>query len=266
MSAIKVNCDLHVHTNISSCGDPESTAALCLGAAKKQGLKSVGFANHCWASHLPGASDWYKVQDVDHVLKIKDELSSCPKDVRAYVGCETEYIGNGIAGMDKETAKLFEFVLIPANHFHMAGFTVPQDLGSGGPAAVRELLYRRFLEVTDLGFGTGIVHPFTPLGFIDWEEEIMAGFTPSQFETCFKAAASAGLGIEIHHDAIECKKALGESGFSNLYINMISSAREAGCKFFFASDAHHPSRMTGYDRLGALADLCGVTQDMIVGF
>jgi histidinol phosphatase-like PHP family hydrolase len=264
MALLKVNCDLHVHTNLSKCGARDAVAAGCLEAAKKQGLKSIGFANHCWASHLPGASDWYKGQDVEHVLKIKDELTSCPKDVKVYVGCETEYIGNGIAGMDKETAGRFEFVLIPANHFHMTGFTVPGDLGSGGPAAVRELLYRRFLEAVDLGFGNGIVHPFTPLGFEDWEEEIMAGFTPAQFETCFKAAASAGLGVEINSCVVECKKALAVSGFSNLYINMISAAREAGCKFFFGSDAHHPDRMTGYDEMARLAEICGIDDTMLL--
>jgi histidinol phosphatase-like PHP family hydrolase len=99
---------------------------------------------------------------------------------------------------------------------------------------------------------------------MEWEEEILSGFTPAQFETCFKAAASAALGIEVHHSAIDCQKALGESGFSTPYIHRISAAREAGCKFFFASDAHHPAKMVGYDRLGALAGLCGIDETMLL--
>jgi histidinol phosphatase-like PHP family hydrolase len=264
MPALKVACDLHVHTNISKCGAPEATAESCLEAAAKEGLKIVGFSNHCWANHLPGASDWYKGQDVEHVLQIRSEIPSPPGNVRVLIGCETEYIGNGVAGMDKETTALFDYVLIPANHFHMRGYTVPEDLGAGGPGAVRELLYRRFLEAVDLGFGTGIVHPFGPLGFMDWEEEVMSGFTRAQYETCFKAAASAGIGVEIHHMAIECKAALNAEGFSTLYINMLSTARECGCKFFFASDAHTPKNMNGYDRLGQLAGLCGIDEGMIL--
>jgi histidinol phosphatase-like PHP family hydrolase len=158
------------------------------------------------------------------------------------------------------------YVMIPANHFHMTGFTVPSDLRDQGPKAVRELLYRRFMETVELGFGTGIVHPFIPLGFMDWEKEILSGFTPARYETCFTAAASAGIGIEIQGAVLESKADTNERGFSNLYRDMFSAARECNCKFFFGSDAHTPEKIKKglYDRLGQFAGLCGIDESMFL--
>lgn len=265
-AGIRVTRDLHIHTNLSKCGDPSSTAAACVLAAEKAGLTGIGFANHCWASQIEGASDFYQGQDLEHVLKIKDELAALATGLQVWVGCETEYTGSGRAGMNRELAGRLDYVFFPASHFHMSGYTVPEDLRSRGPCSVRELLYRRFLEVTELGFGTGIVHPFFPLGFDDWEEEVLSGITRRQYETCFTAAKQAGLAIEIHHSAVESRSAVNESGFSSLYIDMLTSARDCGCSFFFGSDAHNPVNIKGetYKRMGELAGICGIRENMIL--
>ena len=167
-----VTWDLHVHTTISRCGKEGASVENILESAEKLGLKTIGFSDHCWASEIPGASPWHQGQDVEHVLQIKNML---PKDtgIRILVGCETECIGNSVVGLNRELAENFDFVWLPANHFHQRGFVVPPNLGEGGPKAVSELLYSRFLEAVELGFGTGIVHPFIPLGFLNWEEDIL---------------------------------------------------------------------------------------------
>jgi histidinol phosphatase-like PHP family hydrolase len=259
-----VECDLHIHSNLSKSSRPESTVENCLAAAKSQGLKIAGFSNHCWAAHLPGASEWYQSQNEEHALSFRDQIPADTGGLRVLTGCETEYIGNGVAGMDRETARRFDYVLLPANHFHMKGFAVPDNLGDGGPKAVRDLLYRRFLEVTELGFGTGIVHPLEPLGFSDWEQEILSGFTRAMYETCFKSAVSAGLAIEIDNSAVGNKTALNEKGYSSLYLEMFSIARQCGCKFFFGSDSHHPDQICGYRQMAEFAELCGIDETMLL--
>ena len=259
-----VTCDLHIHTNLSSCGDNSATAASCLEAAEKQGLKTLGFADHCWASQLPGESPWYRGQDIEHVLKIEEQIPDNTRGIRVLKGCETEYIGNGISGLNKELSKIFDFVWLPANHFHQKGFVVPENLEAGGAKAVSELLYRRFMEVTELGFGAGIVHPFVPLGFLEWEADILKGITDAQYETCFKAAASAGLAIEINSYTAECKTSPSENGFSALYLKIHTMARDCGCKFFFGSDAHHPGKICGYDRMAKFAEVCGIDNSSLL--
>jgi histidinol phosphatase-like PHP family hydrolase len=259
-----VECDLHIHSNLSKSSRPEATVENCLAAARARGLKTAGFSNHCWAAHLPGANDWYRSQTAEHALSFREQIPSDTGGLRVLTGCETEFLGKGLAGMDRETAARFDYVLLPANHFHMKGFVVPENLGDGGPGAVRELLYRRFLEVTELGFGTGIVHPFEPLGFRDWEEEILSGFSRAMYETCFKNAASAGLAIEIDKSAVDNKTALNEKGYSSLYLEIFSVARHCGCRFFFGSDSHRPGEIEGYDRMAEFAGLCGIEEDMLL--
>jgi histidinol phosphatase-like PHP family hydrolase len=253
-----IDQDLHVHTNLSRCGKSEATVENCLAAAEKQGIKTIGFANHCWAAEMPHESPWYRGQNIEHVLSIRGQLPDDTRGLRILVGCETEYIGNGIAGLNKELAGRFDFVWIPANHFHQKGFVVPGELGSGGPGAVAELLYRRFMEAVDLGFGSGIVHPFRPLGFLEWEGEILDRISDIQYENCFKAAVSAGIAVEIGAYTGDCKTGSAPNGFSSLYLRIYTIARECGCKFFFGTDAHHPDAITGYDRMAAFAESCGI--------
>jgi predicted metal-dependent phosphoesterase TrpH len=64
-----VDHDVHIHTNLSSCcHDPAMDAAAVIERARRLGLTTVGFANHMWDAAVPGASDCYAPQDVDHVL------------------------------------------------------------------------------------------------------------------------------------------------------------------------------------------------------
>ena len=256
-----VTQDLHVHSSLSKCGSVEATVENMLKAAEKQGLKTIGFSDHCWAKELPGVSSWYSGQDIDHVQKIREGIPADVKGVNILVGCETEYIGGGISGMNRELSQCFDFVWLPANHFHQKGFVVPEDLGAGGPAAVSELLYRRFMEAVNLGFGNGIVHPFVPMGFLEWEADILNGISHAMYENCFRSASQANLSIEIHTHAVTCDTCIASNGFSSIYLAIYTIARECGCKFTFGTDAHHPDRLSGYERMGKFAESCGINRE-----
>ena len=130
---MKIEHDFHVHTHLSSCSsDPKATVENYLRLAKDRGLKLIGFANHFWDSNVPGASEWYKPQDFDHIMKIKDEIPQDTLGVKILIGCETEYCGDGKVGITKEVAKQLDFVLIPISHLHMEGFVRDKSITSPG--------------------------------------------------------------------------------------------------------------------------------------
>ena len=180
-----IDHDAHVHTVQSACcGDPAATAANVIARAAETGLKTIGFANHLWDRAVPGASDWYAPQDLEHVLTIRQEIPADTRGVRVLVGCETEYCGGGKVGISREAARQLDFVLIPFSHTHMKGFVVP---ASTTAADLPALLTQRFREVVGLGLATGIAHPFVPLAFMDHLDEIMAAVTDGDLEDCFGA-------------------------------------------------------------------------------
>lgn len=230
---IAVMHDIHIHTSLSSCADPGAELSDYAPAIKEANLSAVGFANHLWDSAIPGASDWYKPQNIEHVLRLKEELKNYDfGSTKVYFGCETEYIGNGVVGMHPDNAGLFDYILAPPNHFHMAGFTRPENLTA--LSGVRQIMIERFLEICDIDFAFGLVHPFVPLGYEAKGEELLHGFRDEDFERCFKYAAKKNKYIEINLGIFRYmdKYQLTE------YKRLMTIARICGCKFFLGSDSH----------------------------
>ncbi len=246
--------DIHIHTSLSSCSSTD--LALYVPEIRKRKYAAVGFANHVWDSAVPGASDWYRPQDVAHVLKLREELGRYDfGDTKVYLGCEAEYIGGGVVGLDPRNAPLFDYVLVSAHHFHMAGFTRPADLAD--PGEVRKLMLKRFLEVCDIGFAFGIVHPFLPMGYMDSALEILRGIEDKEFRTCFRYAAERKKSIEIN---LSVFRKFTEAELSE-YRRMMTIARECGCCFHTGSDAHtvesfNPEQIVIGERF---ASDCGIT-------
>ena len=259
---MNVTCDLHIHTNLSICAKPEATVEAYLDLCQENGITTIGLANHCWAGPMPrscGWADWYSKQSMESILALRNQKSI--HDIRILIGCESEYLGAGVVGMTKEAASQFDYVLIPASHFHQWGFTVPGDFAGSQPQTVRDLLRRRFIEVAGLEIATGIAHPFIPFGFFEIEEEIISGITDKAYEECFRVAAAANISVEIHHHAVFSQIRPNDNGFSSEYVRMLTIAKACGCIFHFGSDAHHPSNFKGHERMGQFAEACGITED-----
>ena len=90
---MKIIADIHTHTYLSSCASREASVEAHVKSAKSCGLSVLGFSDHLWDSNVPGASNWYAPQNVEHVLELKSML---PKDrvidgVKILYGCETEF-------------------------------------------------------------------------------------------------------------------------------------------------------------------------------
>ncbi|MDD4537510.1 MAG: PHP domain-containing protein [Lentisphaeria bacterium] len=261
-----ITSDIHLHSNLSSCAKPESTPAALLKACRDQGIRTVGFADHLWDKAMPGASKWYQPQDVEHVLSIKqalvsEECQELSRGLKVLVGCETEFLGGKQVGISREAASLFDFILIPPDHFHMKNYVFPADMTD--PEGIKTIMIRRFMEVMALGLATAVVHPFHAMGFTpEMPTLVQSLISDNEYRECFTAAKQARCAIELNscvarrHDA-----GTGEDNFSPEYIRMMTIARECGCTFSIGSDAHSPELIIGgvHKRLERFADACGIT-------
>ena len=257
-----VTHDAHVHTTLSACcSDPLATAANMIARAADAGLKVLGFADHLWDRAVPGASDWYAPQDVEHVLRLRQEIPKDTRGVKVLVGCETEYCGGGKVGISREGARRLDFVLVPFSHTHMAGFVVPEGTTA---AHLPRLLVQRFREVLDLDIATGIAHPFLPLGYGDVIDEIMAAVPDGELEECFGRAAAKGVSIELHTGMFPLPENEKPLRHAETFLRVMAVAKRCGCLFHFASDAHSLEDIGCVKRLESVASELGITQEDVL--
>jgi len=261
---VTIDHDLHVHTFLSACScDETATPANILARAAETGLRTIGFADHMWDRRVPGASDWYRPQDYEHLRRVRELIPADTRGVRALVGCETEYCGGGKVGISREVAEQLDFVLIPMSHIHMAGFVRPAGVDS--PRDVARLLVERFHEAVGLGLATGIAHPFLPLGYKQATDEILSLIGDGEFLDCFGRAAEVGVSQEVTTSFFP---SLGDGelpGFHDeTFLRVLALARQAGCVFHFASDTHTLDGVGSCLKLEPFARAIGITADDIL--
>ena len=226
--------DIHIHTSLSECARPDSSPAEYFGLIPVRGLSTAGFSNHLWDSAVPGASNWYRPQDIEHVLPLKSELAEMHlPGVKLLFGCEIEYIGGGIISLHRDHVELFDYVLAAPNHFHMKDFVCPAAISEG--KAIAELFYVRFMEVCEFDFVTGIAHPFFPFGFSGREREVLSLFSEKRLEICFRTARACHKSIEVN---FSCLRKLEVFGGLEDYRRIMRIAVDCGCRFHVGSDAH----------------------------
>lgn len=253
--------DLHVHTNQSLCARPEATLDRYVPVMAHLGIRYLGLTDHFWDAKVPGSSSWYAKQGWDHVRPLKDRLALYvpPAGMKLYFGCETEYVGYGVMAVAEETAAEFDYILVPPDHFHMAGLTRPAGLK--GTNWLRRLTLDRFHECCDLPLCSGIVHPFSLLlGFKDVEEEVLSGITDQQYTEAFRHAAENGKIVEVNSCVLESMGPKNSDGLPTEQIRLYTLGREAGCRFYYGSDAHSPLSCTAEKlaKVQKFLDTCGI--------
>lgn len=260
--AYTIDHDVHIHTTLSACcSDPKATPPNIVARAAEVGLKTIGFADHLWDAASPGSSDWYRPQDLPHVLRTRALLPRDSRGVRVLVGCESEYCGDGKVGISRQGASQLDFVLLPISHFHMRGFVVPADLAA--PDAVARLLVARFDQAVGLGLATGIAHPFYPLAYEERMDEIHSHISDEVFAASFARAARKGVGIEI--STVMFPGCLGnKAAFKDeTFLRMLRIAKRCGCCFHFGSDSHELAGIGRVFKLASVADEIGLCEQDI---
>lgn len=231
--------DLHIHSRLSSCSnDPAQTSERILAYAKENGLGTVCLTDHYWDSAVPDTSLWYAPQNFAHV----SQSLPLPKDpsVRFLFGCETEMRADLTLGIPRERFDDFDFVVIPTTHLHMTNHTISSADAASMEARAR--LWQERLEgllSMDLPFHKiGIAHLACPLITPSSKEDYLATLDmipTASMQRLFQRAAERGVGIELNSADMSFTDAEAER-----VLRMFRIAKDEGCRFYFASDAHHP--------------------------
>ena len=249
--------DFHIHSTVSRCcHDENQTPETILNYAKENGLKRICLTNHFWDDKVGSEAEWIDEHDFSHVSSVLP----LPKDdnVEFLFGCETEYVGQGRVALKKESAELFDFVLVPPHHFHMKNFVRPLELEE--TEGICRLMKARFLEFCNIEFAFGIVHPFMVLGYPGRIDEILKVFSDADFRTVYSYAAEKNKSVEINICALYQDVRLDSEGFPEEYLRMFTIARECGCRFHLGSDAHDAERLAAerFDKAYRFAGKCGI--------
>ncbi len=245
--------DLHIHSVLSLCSsDPEQTVERILEYARENNLKNIVVTDHFWDEKIPCESGWYREQNYERVSR----SLPLPKEdgINFYFGCETELDKNLVLGMDKTTFDKFDFVVIPTTHLHMMGFTLTEKEDSVESRA--ELWIKRLEALLDMDLPfrkIGIAHLTCRLctpedrGYSMTEYKRFLDILPQKrLEEIFFRAAEKGTGIELNFG----KEIYDEDVFPSI-MRIYKTAKKCGCKFYFASDAHHPE---SFERIKAKAE------------
>lgn len=254
-----IDNDLHIHSKLSLCSnDPEQTPERILQYAKEHNLKNICITDHFWDEKVPGASDWYSWQNLEHISQSKPLPQA--DGINFMFGCETELDMNMTLGVSKERLDEFDFIVIPTTHFHMVGFTTPSEIVT--PEQKAEYWLKRFHGVLDMDLPfhkVGLAH--LTCGLIDGSREIFLktinALSDSDLESVFKRAAEKGVGIELNSDDMNFK-----AEESATVLRPYKAAKKAGCKFYLGSDAHHPKNLDeAIPRFERATELLGLTED-----
>ena len=248
--------DIHCHSGLSACSaDPAMTPQAILSFAEEHDYRMVCLTDHLWDAAIPGSSEWYAPQDIEHVMR---SLPLPQGKVPFFFGCETELPANGIPALARDHFDLFDFVVIPPNHMHMNGLVRPAGIDT--PEKMAKLIEDRLenLIQQDLPFAKiGIAHLNCSLMFKEGSvADVAAAMDETRLLRIFEDYAKAGAGIELN--------AYDFGGLDTRPDDTLRAfriAKAAGCKFYCASDAHHPGGLAGVtERLPRVIDALGLTE------
>jgi len=264
---LKVDHDLHVHSYLSECCHEKAThrPAAIVARAERMGLRTIGFADHVWVNPGLEPSDWYRGQDESRIMRLREDLESISTPVRVLVGCEAETIAPGKFGITREFAESVDFVLLACDHFHMTGFV--EGPKSDRPRDIAESLLKFFRSAVASTLATVIPHAFFPCGSDRLFAPVVDSITDAEFLDAFGAAAERNVGIEITTGYLPAKA--DADGWSQkpwtveTPVRFLRLAKEAGCKFTFASDAHRLEAMESLPELDGFVRALDLTEEDI---
>lgn len=143
--------------------------------------------------------------------------------------------------IEKKSFDKFDFVVIPTTHWNAKGLTITDDIVTSTQKA--EYWFKRLDAVLDMDlpfYKIGIAH--LVCGLIDPSREklleIISILDRDRLYAIFKNAAEKGVGIELNSDDMSYSK-----DEKDIILKPFIIAKEAGCKFYFGSDAHHPETL-----------------------
>ena len=236
----RIDHDLHVHSTLSvCCKDAEMTPEFLLSRAENEGLSTICLTNHFWDESLSCESDWYRAQNFAHISRALPLPQS--EGVRFLFGCETELDCRLTLGLSEERFDCFDFIAIPLTHFHKIGFTLSEGEAESENSRASAWL-RRVNAVLNMPLPfekVGLAHLACPLIWRGDRERflrVLSLLPNSELFDIFRTVSRLGIGVEINTRDFDYAPNEEET-----VLRMFRIARECGCKFYLASDAHSVS-------------------------
>ena len=230
--------DLHIHSWLSSCSnDPEQTPENILEYAKRNNLKVICITDHFWDSAVDGASEWYSIQNYEHIVASKPLPQT--EGIKFLFGAETDLDKFMTVGMSKECFDNFDFVVIPTTHLHMMDFTIEREddsIQSRAKLWVKRLdaLLNKDLPFEKIGIAhlaCSLIEPTSRENYI----KVLDLIPDTELERLFRKVAKLGCGVELNQADMNFKDHEADS-----VLRIFKIAKKCGCKFYMASDSHHP--------------------------
>ena len=248
---MKLDHDLHIHTYLSACcSDKQHIPKNIIALAEEMNVHTIGFADHIWQNPNYQPNDWYKQQDENQILKLRETLKSIETPTRILVGCEADTVKPGIFSITQEFAETLDFVILSCNHFHISDLVEQPE--SDAPKHLAKHILKFFRSGASSKLATSIVHPFMPLGYMHAFDKTIASISDAEFSDAFGLACDNGVAIEITTGFIP---ELSKFNFSiETPIRFLSLAKQAGCKFTLATDSHTPEAQRKLPELKAITD------------
>lgn len=260
-----VDHDFHFHSMLSLCSsDPEQNPEHLLQYAIENGYRQICLTNHFWdelveKNNTSWFAGWYDQQNYAHVSQSLP-LPQAP-GVEFLFGVEAEMTMDMVVGVSPQRYDAFDFIVIPISHFHQVGFTISQE-----EAATPEGVATKFLDKLEAVLNQPL--PYHKVGLAHLVSaklcddavycRVVRLITGERLQRLFAKAAELGVGIELNVDTFLFKSQEEEEAVLNLY----RLAKQCGCKFYFATDAHHPSELVGRKAAAErIVDLLELTED-----
>lgn len=252
-----IDHDLHLHSQLSSCsGHPGQTTEALLNYAREQGFRHICITDHFWDEAVPGASDWYRPQNLPHIAQSLPLPEA--EGITFHFGCETDFNRFNTLGISRETLDKLDFVIVPTSHLHMIGVNIaPEDTSVDRRA---EYYMARNHALLDMDL------PFTKMGLAHFTcclldrgcegsyVDILDAITDEQYAEFFERLAASGMGLEIN-------TSLQDASIESV-LRPYRIARACRCKFYLGSDAHTPNELRdARPRFEAMVDALGLTED-----
>ena len=212
--------DFHIHSNASACAKAEMTVENIIATAVRKRLRVVGVSDH-----LPPSKD----DAMRMIDRTRAAISGLSRPLTVFVGGEAQMNTPHVASIDKEVAESIDYVLIAANHYHLADVENPFQRTPEAFAAH----HLAMLEgAVDTGFCDVIAHPFLlPLPQDFDQESFLGAFDRREVERILKKAVRAGVALEVNP-----RKYVPRAPW--FFSELLVLAHRIGLHFAMGSDSH----------------------------
>ena len=241
--------DLHIHSHLSPCSaDDRQTPAAILSYGLTAGLSLLCVTDHLWPN-TPLS-----------LLRSHQPLPQS-KHCRFLFGAEVDMDKTDTLSATKQEIESLDFAILSTDHLNLKGYSIDPTV-TPGDALSRKTRYKERLHTMlnmDLPFyKTGLPHFTDSLACNDEPIRFLTLFTDAELTDIFTKVRDRGMGVELNFTPAGYKADDLKEVLRPYFI-----AKNLGCKFYFASDAHHPE---GFHhvfarKMNPVIDLLDLTED-----